>query len=131
MAGPTVENEVSMEAAEDLSAAQYAVVVFSGTDWTVQLPAAAAAGDIAGVLINDPEEGEAAGVQIGGVAWVYAAATIAAGDQLEIANAAGAVRPITSQSHATPGYSMEDAASGDKMRMKVCPIQLQDIHPTS
>lgn len=111
MATQAIPGEVSALAGADLSSSQFCLVKLStGADRTVIL--AAANGDVVfGVLNNKPASGQAAEVQIVGVAKVQYGGSVTRGDALMSDGSAHAV--TKSSTNPIFGYAEESGASGE------------------
>jgi hypothetical protein len=96
MAGPQTILPVSYEAGEDLSSSQYRAVVVGASDGLIALPAGANASRFQGILQDRPVAGESGEVMKLGISRAIAVGTIANGDPLEIGDAAGGVKSLTS-----------------------------------
>jgi len=99
-------------AGEDLSSGQFKFVTLEA-DGQVDL-ADADAENCIGVLINDPEAGEAATVVMSGKVMVTAGGAVTAGDAVVTDTSGDAVELTTSSSATavTMGYALEDAVDG-------------------
>lgn len=76
----------SFQATQDLSTVQFHFVARDASDRGVALcPDGTFAEIVAGVLLNDPNTGQAASVQVSGVASVVCSASITAGDLVSCA----------------------------------------------
>lgn len=116
--GSTVETRTFV-AGEDLSAAQYLFVTLE-TDGEVDL-ADAIGEDCYGVLMNDPDVGEAATVAIRGVVMMEAAGDVAVGDKI-CTNAAGEALDVNDSNSATTrhmGIALDAAADGERFRVEL------------
>jgi len=110
MATQQASIEVSLPANADLSASQFLFVLLNTSGRVAVV--ASAGGDADGVLTNKPTvAGEAASVQIGGIAKVVAGGTITAGDKVQ-SDAAGKALTAASADHVL-GRATISAVSGD------------------
>lgn len=91
-------------AGADLSTSQYKLVKYASTAGEVII-ATSATSRIAGVLMNEPKDGEAAEVAYQGVVKVFVAASISAGQRLGV-NSSAQARPLQT----TAGYTVVGAA---------------------
>ena len=83
---------------------QYTVAVLTSTELEVDNPAAAGAGNIAGVLRDyELAAGETGQFQVAGIAKVKIAEAVAIGDLLVIADTQGRVKPKTAAIETTSG----------------------------
>jgi hypothetical protein len=104
----------SLIAGEDLSDYQYhAVMIELGTSNTViKAGTPAAEGThVIGILQNEPEDGEAASVAIGGTSKLIMAANCDAGEKLMSSSGKGT--PVTTDNYSVIGIALEDNAEGD------------------
>jgi hypothetical protein len=101
-------------AGEDLSSDQYkAVMIELGISNTViKAGTPAAEGThVIGILQNEPEDGEAASVAIGGTSKLIMAANCDAGEKLMSSSGKGT--PVTTDNYSVIGIALEDNAEGD------------------
>ena len=100
----------SFIAGEDLSSSQYlAVMIELGTSNEVIIAGTPAAEGthVIGVLQNEPEDGEAASVAIGGTSKLIMAAACDAGEKLMSSSGAGT--PVDADQKSVIGIALEDA----------------------
>lgn len=102
-------NTISHPAGADLTAAQFKFVKISGTGVVL----AAAGNDALGVLLNKPASGEAAEIQIGGIAKVQADAALATTGTKIMSSADGQAAAATSTNHVLGRTLTVSAAAGD------------------
>ena len=131
MAGPGTGADKTYKAEVSLASSQFAVVVAGAADGGMKLPAAAGEGRILGVLQDYPADEQFGRVRKRDISTVVLAGTVAYGDSLEIANAAGDVRKFSSQANAIVGQSEMAGVSGDQIEafLNVWPGDV--IHPSS
>lgn len=128
MAGPNQVLDVTYTAGEDLSSSQYATVVAGSTENHCNLPGAAKAGKVLGILQNNPVSGSAARVRKVGISKATAAGTIAAGEHVEVANTAGDLQTYTNgESNGSVGIAEKAAVDNDVFEVFVLPIDFNDI----
>ena len=99
---------------EDLSSSQYyAVMIELGTSNTVIVAGTPAAEGthVIGILQNEPADGEAANVVIGGTSKIVMAANCDAGEK--IMSSSGKGTPVDGDQKSVIGIALEDNAEGD------------------
>jgi len=99
---------------EDLSSSQYyAVMIELGTSNTVIVAGTPAAEGthVIGILQNEPADGEAANVVIGGTSKIVMAANCDAGEK--IMSSSGKGTPVDADQKSVIGIALEDNAEGD------------------
>ena len=99
---------------EDLSSSQYyAVMIELGTSNTVIVAGTPAAEGthVIGILQNEPADGEAANVVIGGTSKIVMAANCDAGEK--IMSSSGKGTPVDADQKSVIGVALEDNAEGD------------------
>ena len=99
---------------EDLSSSQYyAVMIELGTSNTVIVAGTPAAEGthVIGILQNEPADGEAANVVIGGTSKIVMAANCDAGEK--IMSSSGKGTPVDGDQKSVIGVALEDNAEGD------------------
>jgi hypothetical protein len=114
----------------DLSSSQYCVVVQGTNRDQAKLPSAAGEGKILGVVYGKTQTGTAKGVSVvrRGPTKVKLGGQVAAGDELEIAAAAGTVRKYTGAAkNGRLGTAEEDGVSGDIISAFIDPIDFKQI----
>lgn len=110
MATVELQQIITIEAGADLSAAQFTFMVIAADGQIDQVGSAGADAD--GVLMNDPSAaGEAAELQVGGVAKVVAGGTVAAGAKVQ-SDAAGEAILAASGDHVL-GKAITGGADGE------------------
>jgi len=114
----------------DLSSSQYCVVVQGTARDQAKLPSAAGEGKILGIVYGIPASGTAKSISVvrRGPTKVKLMNTVAAGDELEIGNAAGAVRKYTGAAkNGRLGTAEEAGVSGDIIVAFIDPIDFKQI----
>lgn len=128
MAGPMSVLDVTYKTQVDLTSSQYSTVVAGSEDYTCTLPGAAGAGRVLGTLQNNPASGSAARIRKLGISRGIAAANIAYGDELEIANTAGDLRAYTQDGdNGRVGIAEEAAVDNDIFTLFVMPIDFNQL----
>jgi hypothetical protein len=108
---------VGFTATGDLSAGQYKIVQLSAdTAGAVKLSTSATSNTI-GVLVNDPTSGEAAQVQVAGIAKVLGEASVAIGDAVT-SSSTGRAKTTTTGGDKIIGTALDAVGSaGDLIRV--------------
>ena len=104
----------SLLAGEDLTSSQYYAVMIelgSSNEVIVAGTPAAEGTHVIGVLQNEPDDGEAASVAIGGTSKIIMAANCDAGEK--IMSSAGKGTPVDGDQKSVIGIALEDNAEGD------------------
>lgn len=131
MAGPGTGADKTYVADVSMVSSQHCIMVQGAADGSMKLPSTAGEGKILGVLLDYPASGQAGRVRHRDFATVVYAGTIARGDQLEIANAAGGVRTLTAQGNCIVGQAQQSGVTGDLSEMRVRDIPNDAVFPDS
>ena len=114
----------------NLSSSQYCVAVQGTARDQAKLPSAAGEGQILGIIYGTPASGTAKGISIvrRGPTKIKLIGVVAAGDELEIGNSAGAARKYVGASkHGRIGTAEEPGVSGDIIVAFIDPIDFVQI----
>jgi hypothetical protein len=129
--GDDVQTIKTYDAEVDMDAYQYRVVVQGTLPAQCNMPAAAGAGNILGVIWNNPESGVGQHISVvsSGIVKVEAAGVIAIQSLVDIADALGRIRQRTpAGGTAYLGTALEAAAAaGDIISVQVMIVQVNKV----